>query len=58
MQTPIRIMQMDCPTEEGLLRSKLGGMPGLAGLAAMGSEVAEWTAMPTWVFASLALAAV
>ncbi len=118
MQTPIRIMQMDCPTEEGLLRSKLGGMPGvagmefnlmkrvltvthepkaidaildavrslgftpevakddaplddhapepaspwwplaLAGLAAIGSEVAEWTAMPTWAAASLALAAV
>jgi Zn2+/Cd2+-exporting ATPase len=118
MQTPIRIMQMDCPTEEGLLRSKLGGMSGvtgmefnlmkrvltvthepkaidaildavrslgftpevanedaplddhapepakpwwplaLAGLAAIGSEVAEWTAMPTWVAASLALAAV
>lgn len=49
---------MDCPTEEGLLRSKLGGMPGVAGLAAMGSEEAEWTAMPTWVSASLALAAV
>ena len=32
MQTPIRIMQMDCPTEEGLLRSKLGGMPGVAGM--------------------------
>ncbi len=26
MKTPIRIMQMDCPTEEGLLRKKLGGM--------------------------------
>ena len=118
MQSPIRIMQMDCPTEEGLLRSKLGGMPGvvdmefnlmkrvltvthepkaidaildavrslgftpevakdnaplddhapepskpwwplaLAGLAAIGSEMAEWTAMPTWVAASLALIAV
>ena len=118
MQTPIRIMQMDCPTEEGLLRSKLGGMPGvagmefnlmkrvltvthepqaidaildavrslgftpemakddaplddhapepakpwwplaLAGLAAIGSEAAEWAAMPTWASASLALAAV
>jgi Cd2+/Zn2+-exporting ATPase len=30
VQTPIRIMQMDCPTEEGLLRSKLGGMAGVA----------------------------
>jgi Cd2+/Zn2+-exporting ATPase len=117
-QTPIRIMQMDCPTEEGLLRKKLGGMAGVsgmefnlmqrvltvthepkaidaildavrslsftaevvkddeslddhgsepdkpwwplafAGLAAIGSEAAEWAAMPTWVSASLALAAV
>jgi Cd2+/Zn2+-exporting ATPase len=32
VQTPIRIMQMDCPTEEGLLRKKLGGMSGVAGL--------------------------
>jgi Zn2+/Cd2+-exporting ATPase len=32
MQTPIRIMQMDCPTEEGLLRSKLTGMPGVTGM--------------------------
>ena len=32
VQTPIRIMQMDCPTEEGLLRSKLGGMAGVAGM--------------------------
>lgn len=32
MQTPIRIMQMDCPTEEGLLRSKLGGMPSVASM--------------------------
>ena len=32
MQTPIRIMQMDCPTEEGLLRSKLGDMAGVAGM--------------------------
>ena len=32
MQTPIRIMQMDCPTEEGLLRSKLGGMPSVKGM--------------------------
>ena len=29
MQTPIRIMQMDCPTEEVLLRSKLSGMPSV-----------------------------
>ncbi|WP_453912139.1 cation transporter [Vogesella fluminis] len=26
MRTPIRIMQMDCPTEEVLIRKKLGGM--------------------------------
>ena len=31
-QTPIRILQMDCPTEEGLLRKKLGGMEGVTGL--------------------------
>ena len=27
VQTAMRIMQMDCPTEEGLIRKKLGGMP-------------------------------
>ena len=27
--TPIRIMQMDCPTEEALIRSALGGLPGV-----------------------------
>jgi len=32
LQTPIRIMQMDCPTEEALLRKKLGGMAGVAGM--------------------------
>ncbi len=32
MQTPIRILQMDCPTEEGLLRKKLGGMDGVTGM--------------------------
>ncbi|MEN3110030.1 heavy metal translocating P-type ATPase [Uliginosibacterium paludis] len=32
VRTPIRIMQMDCPTEEGLIRKKLGGMPGVSGL--------------------------
>ncbi|MHB1248973.1 MAG: heavy metal translocating P-type ATPase [Polaromonas sp.] len=32
MQTPIRIMQMDCPTEEALLRKKLEGMAGVAGM--------------------------
>ncbi|WP_245574033.1 heavy metal translocating P-type ATPase [Neptunomonas japonica] len=26
-RTPIRIMQMDCPIEEALIRKKLGGMP-------------------------------
>lgn len=30
VQTPIRIMQMDCPTEESLLRNKLDGMAGIA----------------------------
>ena len=28
--TPIRIMQMDCPTEEALLRKKLGAMAGVS----------------------------
>ncbi|WP_273428663.1 heavy metal translocating P-type ATPase [Chitinibacter tainanensis] len=32
VQTPIRIMQMDCPTEEGLLRKKLGSMAGVSGM--------------------------
>ncbi len=32
VHTPIRILQMDCPTEEALLRGKLGGMAGVAGL--------------------------
>lgn len=27
--TPIRIMQMDCPTEEALIRSALGDLPGV-----------------------------
>jgi Cd2+/Zn2+-exporting ATPase len=31
-QTPIRIMQMDCPTEEALLRKKLGSMAGVSGM--------------------------
>jgi Cd2+/Zn2+-exporting ATPase len=29
IRTPIRIMQMDCPTEEALIRTKLGGMPSV-----------------------------
>ena len=29
IKTPIRIMQMDCPTEESLLRGKLDGMAGI-----------------------------
>jgi len=32
VQTPIRIMQMDCPTEEALLRKKLGSMDGVSGM--------------------------
>ncbi len=28
-RTAIRIMQMDCPTEEALIRKKLGGMPSV-----------------------------
>jgi Zn2+/Cd2+-exporting ATPase len=118
VQTPIRIMQMDCPTEEGLLRKKLGGMAGvsglefnlmqrvltvthapkelepilaavrslgftpevatgttaleepapepskpwwplaLAGFAAIASEAVEWSGLPTWMAAVLALVAV
>ncbi len=118
VQTPIRIMQMDCPTEEGLLRKKLGGMSGvtglefnlmqrvltvthapqaiepildavrslgftpeiannesalnehaaepakpwwplaLAGVAALASEAVDWSGLPTWLAAGLALVAV
>jgi Zn2+/Cd2+-exporting ATPase len=118
VQTPIRIMQMDCPTEEGLLRKKLGGMAGvtgmefnlmqrvltvthapkeiepilaavrslgftpeianrtsdqdeptpepakpwwplaMAGAAAIASEAIEWSGLPTWMAAALALVAV
>lgn len=29
VETAIRIMQMDCPTEEGLIRKKLGAMEGV-----------------------------
>ncbi len=32
IQTPIRIMQLDCPTEEALLRRKLGGIAGVAAM--------------------------
>ena len=32
VQTMLRIMQMDCPTEEALLRQKLGSLAGVAGL--------------------------
>jgi Cd2+/Zn2+-exporting ATPase len=32
VRTPIRIMQMDCPTEEALLRKKLGGTAGVVGM--------------------------
>lgn len=32
VQTPIRILQMDCPTEEALLQKKLGGMAGVTQL--------------------------
>ena len=33
IDTQLRIAKMDCPTEEGLIRGKLGGMPGVASLA-------------------------
>src|SRR5690348_7175160 len=32
METTIRIMQMDCPTEEALIRGKLDGMECVTGL--------------------------
>ncbi|MEA3118838.1 MAG: Zn2+/Cd2+-exporting ATPase, partial [Paraburkholderia sp.] len=32
VKTSIRIMQMDCPTEEALIRSKLGGMAVVVGM--------------------------
>ncbi|TXT38117.1 MAG: heavy metal translocating P-type ATPase [Comamonadaceae bacterium] len=32
IQTPIRILQMCCPTEEALLQKKLGPMAGVAGM--------------------------
>jgi Zn2+/Cd2+-exporting ATPase len=32
VRTAIRIMQMDCPTEEALIRKKLGRMPGVQSL--------------------------
>ncbi|MGG1945463.1 heavy metal translocating P-type ATPase [Trinickia sp. NRRL B-1857] len=32
-ETSIRIMQMDCPTEEALIRGKLGGMAAVASLS-------------------------
>lgn len=30
--TPIRILQMDCPTEEALIRKQLAGLPGVVAL--------------------------
>ncbi|RQO77620.1 heavy metal translocating P-type ATPase [Aquitalea sp. FJL05] len=112
--TPIRILQMDCPTEEALIRNKLGTMPGvqdmefnlmqrvltvshqpsvlpdilaalrslgfepqtgdapparpaqpaawwplaLAAVAAAAAEVCSWLALPGWLAALLALAAI
>ncbi|HWL28665.1 MAG TPA: heavy metal translocating P-type ATPase [Burkholderiaceae bacterium] len=32
IRTPMRIMQMDCPTEEALIRKKLAGMKGIRGI--------------------------
>ncbi|MFA5522358.1 MAG: heavy metal translocating P-type ATPase [Castellaniella sp.] len=32
LRTPLRILQMDCPTEEGLIRARLKGMPGVHAL--------------------------
>jgi Zn2+/Cd2+-exporting ATPase len=114
LRTPIRILQMDCPTEEALIRNKLGNMPGvqdmefnlmqrvltvshqptvlpdilaalrslgfepqtgdtppdrpaqpatwwplaLAAVAAAAAEVCSWLALPGWLAAVLALAAI
>lgn len=33
VETTLRIAQMDCPTEEGLIRGKLSGMPGVTSVA-------------------------
>lgn len=33
IETTLRIAQMDCPTEEGMIRGKLSGMPGVTSLA-------------------------
>ncbi|MEQ5840497.1 heavy metal translocating P-type ATPase [Paraburkholderia acidicola] len=32
VRTPIRILQMDCPTEEALIRKRLGGMSSVYGM--------------------------
>ncbi|WP_406705195.1 heavy metal translocating P-type ATPase [Sodalis sp.] len=32
IRTPIRIMQMDCPTEEGMIRKKLAAMPAVTAM--------------------------
>ena len=32
MRTTLAIAKMDCPTEEALIRNKLGGMPGVGAL--------------------------
>lgn len=33
VETALRIAKMDCPTEEGLIRGKLSGLPGVSSLA-------------------------
>jgi hypothetical protein len=42
-QTPIRILQMDCPTEEALLRKKLGELAGVTGM-----ESGAWRGAGQW----------
>ncbi|WP_025246261.1 heavy-metal-associated domain-containing protein [Candidatus Sodalis pierantonius] len=32
VRTPIRIMQMNCPTEEGMIRKKLAAMPAVTAM--------------------------
>ena len=53
MITAIRIMQMDCPTEEALLRKKLGGMAGVTGMEPTPEPVKPW-----WPLALAGVAAI
>jgi Cd2+/Zn2+-exporting ATPase len=41
-KTVLAIPKMDCPTEEGLIRAKLKGMPGIGGLE---FNLVHWSAL-------------